>query len=260
MVLRRMMAVVAAGGMVVLGATVPSSSLAAADAPALWGSGDRPADLEEYTFPDGLPGNQDGPANAFADLSAAPGPLDADGCGVLPVGSSPTESLPTIEAGHDPDAMPTSSASFTIDSAKICDGPGGPLTLLVVSGAMLAPFEDGTIRLVFARPASDQPFGRVAIEFQADACFTIGTTAGFPGDGSEAPVYLLQAWNFDADPAVDCSSRSIAQETTTTTSSATTSSTTTTSAASDTTTTAVPGTVPAAAAAAPVNGTATYTG
>lgn len=249
-----------AGAMAWTGAE-PAASLDAGDAPALWGSGDRPADFYEYAFPDGMAGNQDGPANRFADLSAVPGPADADGCGALPVGPMPTDYLPTLVA-VDGGYEPTASVSFTIDDARICDGPGGARTLLVVSGPTLAPYEGSSIRFVFARPAADQPFGRVAIEYRADACYVLGTTNGFPGDGLETGGYVMQAWNFALDPSVDCASRTVAQETTTTSVDATTTIQTSTTRTDDgsSTTTTVAGTSAPATSAQAVSGSPSYTG
>ncbi|MGN6693069.1 MAG: hypothetical protein ACTHN0_02745 [Aquihabitans sp.] len=253
--------VILAAAATLIGAA-PVSSLDVADTPGLWPPAERPADFYEYAFPDGLAGNQDGPANRFADLSATPGPLDADACGALPVGSMPTDYLPILEPVDGGGYAPTSSVSFTIDDAKICDGPGGAQTLLLVSGPTLAPFEGGSIRFAFARPAADQPFGRAAIEYRANACYVLGTTNGFPGDATETDGYVMQAWNFDLDPTVDCSSRALAQETTTTTSEVSTSTSTSTSIPSSTTpTTTSAGAAPATATAAqPVSGTSTYAG
>lgn len=119
----------------------------------------------------------------------------------------------------------------------------------------------GTARVVIARPAADQPFGRSALEYGGAQCTVIGSIDGFPGTGTEDTDYAIQSWGFAGDPAVDCASRSVAQETTTTASQVPTSTTSTSAPSSSTSATTVSTAAPAPAAAAqPVSGTSTYAG
>lgn len=237
-------------------APVPTSSLGAADVPALWGA-ERPADLVELAVPSGLTSGLDAHANSFANLVFPPGPKDAVGCGEVGVGPDPADALPVIEA-DDTEIDFSRVTPILIDTAHVCDGPLGPQTLLEVSGAVGAGDPVGRVRFVFARPAADEPFERVAIEYGTPTCTTVGAVDGFPGDASGVDDYVFQAWNFAGDASVDCSSRSLGQEATTTTSS-TTSVDSTTTAPSTTTSTAPAATVPATGAQ-PVAGSPAYTG
>jgi hypothetical protein len=209
----------------------------------LWTGDDVPDDLVQE--PEATGYDIDAGARAYADVDS-PGPVGSDGCAVVPIIDGVTSFfLPRGET------LPT---RFT--AAMLCDLPGGGQELRLTGDTLTADQQDvvGSGFARFHRVDPSAAFTRFDLELTDGRCFAVGSLSGYPGDGTAPDDYVVQGWNDDADPTVDCSARTVAQETTTTTAPSTT-----TSQQRATSTTAV---APAsgAAPAEAVAGAPTYTG
>jgi hypothetical protein len=227
--------------MVVVAITGPPTSGAPR---VLWTGDDVPDDLVQEPEAQGY--DIDDGARGYADVDS-PGPVGGDGCATVPVIDGVTSFfLPKGEL------LPT---RFT--AALLCDLPGGGQELRLTGETLSADQQEvlGTGLARFFRADPGAAFSRFDLELTDGRCFAVGSLSGYPGDGTAPDDYVVQGWNYDADPTVDCSARTIAQETTSTT---TAPSTTTSQPPVTSTTAAAPS--PGAAPAQPVAGAPSFAG
>lgn len=244
---RGWLAGVAIGVVLVTEAGMPASAIDADQLPHLWGGSEVPADLVEHSPSGGAVTDDfiDGLVAMSVDVTDTPGPTDVDGCGELPLQATQA-SVP----GFDPRGDGSGAPDGTYDSARICDGPDGPATIVELTGHTQT---GGALSSFFARPSAGESFHSMAFEYRLDFCYVTAPVAGFPAAPGTVGPYLEQAWNLADDPAVDCSSRTVTTTTVPTTA-------TTTSSPTSSTIVAVAPAPGEAPPAAPVSGTASFTG
>ena len=245
---RRILSRVILGTALVTGAAVGGGVPTAGAPKVLWTGGAVPEDLVQEPEPD-LGTNIDAGARAFADVDN-PGTVGSDGCASVTAGGGVIGFF--LPKGEN---LPT---RFT--SGVLCD-LGGDAQELRLAGETLSADQQtvvGTASARWYRTSPSDPFSRFDLELTDGRCFAVGSLSGYPGDGTAPDDYVMQGWNYDADPSVDCSSRSLPGPSTSTS----TSSTTTTSYGSSTTSTSSPPSTsaPAAVPAGAVAGSPTYTG
>jgi hypothetical protein len=266
------------------GASVPARALEATRFPVLWA--DRwPEDLVEYVSPDPPPTDEvlDRVLDYWVVVADPSAEVDADGCRSIPLTYLLTDP-PRASVGlpwFDPFTGASGAVEGEAESARLCDGPDGPATIVEIVGELRW---GGPFRMYVARPAADRSFHSIAVEYSLGFCYVTTPATGFPAPPGEVGPYLEQAWNLEADPSVDCADRSgppVVVPSTSTTSSTTsttaptsmtaptstsmtaptsTSTTASTSSTTSTTTTAAVATGRTATAAVPVSGSAGYAG
>jgi hypothetical protein len=217
----------------------------------LWSGSEVPADLEVRPLERGAPTAVGTAGWAGIDF---PGPVGPDGCADVP--TDPPNGLMVWPAPRDEQVV----TEFL--EAELCDLAGGGQELRL-TGPALADDRVTVIGSVVGRVYRAGPaesMTRLDVEISAGRCFALGSTSGYPGDGTEVDDYVMQGWNWDADPTVDCSSRSLPVASTTTTSSLPATSTSTTTSAPTTSTTSASAGAAVPAPATAVTGTPDYAG
>lgn len=218
----------------------------------LWTGSEVPADLEVRPLERGASIAEGSAGWAGIDY---PGPVGPDGCADVPTGGNGKMNWP---APRDQMVL----TDFL--DAELCNLEGGGQELRLAGPALAEDRETviGSVRGRVYRASPTEPMTRLDVEIDAGRCFALGSTSGYPGDGTDNEDYVMQGWNWHADPAVDCFSRQlpVASTTTTTTSSIPATSTTATTLTTTTTTTTTSAVAPAAAPANAVAGSPTYAG
>lgn len=249
----------ALGGLVAAMALVVVATVSGPASADVWSSAPFPADFRSEPTSDAPP-DIDAGARSFADVDN-PGPIEGQfGCGDVEV----LDDGPIGFQLFDGEILPTRWTS-----AQLCRVDGDALILDLYGETTNAAGTEvvGTGHARFVRGSESSPFVRVAIDLTDGRCFSIAPSDGLYAGPDPAQQYLLQGWNFAADPSVNCLSRLVPASTTSTTSTTTSTSTPTTTSAAPTTapgstasTTAAGSTGAAPAAAVPVSGTASYAG
>jgi hypothetical protein len=191
--------VVAGLGLAVASVTpVPASA-----APrSIWsGAGPVPADLVQEPEPD-IGTNIDAGARNFADVDH-PGTAGTDGCAPVTVdpGANVGFFIPNGET------LPT---RFT--DGVLCTLRVGAQELRL-TGFTYDPADQthlGWADARFFRVDPSAAFSRFDLSLTDGRCFAVGSQSGYPGDGTTPDDYVVQGWNYAADPTVDCRSRSTA--------------------------------------------------